>query len=281
MKITFNPTIKIKCSRINACNPNFCRGKKAIYAIDYEGNYEKLESMSDVKNATPCAISSVLSEKCAIKDNKTYIYAHEAELPDGKVDTSAIYRALSRFQDAQNQPIYVIDFNGNIQRFDNRKQASVALNIYLGSINQALNQTLEAIHGYVFIKAFDVELRDKNGKLLKDENNNPILDKEAINKLRENFLYIGRDFPIVSIDKEGNITHYQNIKEASLKTNNKRANIAHSITSKKTTQEKCVFARLGDVVLVDKFGDVVFDCDDNYVIDYNKIEKIRQNAFKK
>ena len=66
-----------------------------------------------------------------------------------------------------------------------------------------------------------------------------------------------------------------------LQTNNKRANIAHSITSKKTTQEKYVFARLGDVVLVDKFGDVVFDCDDNYVIDYNKIEKIRQNAFKK
>lgn len=304
MKITFNPTIKnyqtnykpLKSNsapmksyaNINGLNClanydlTFCsRTPRAIYAIDYDGNYEKIESISKVENAVSGAIGAVLDGRCAVFDNRTYIYADCAESSDGKIDSNAIYKAILRFQNAQNQPLYAIDFNGNLQRFNNRKEASTAFNIPLNNINQVLNHTIETTNGYVFIRAFDVEMRDKNGKLLKDENNKPILDMETINKLREGFLYAGRGFAVVSIDKKGNIIQYQNLKEAAKKTANKRENIAQALSSGKITQGKYAFARLADVVLIDEFGDVVFDENNDFVIDYDKVEEFRQMAFEK
>jgi len=295
MKITFNPTIKnyqtcFKQSKANVskhensqnlngldCATNYnlafrSRTPRAVYAIDYDGNYEKIESISKVENAVSGAIGAVLDGRCAVFDNKTYIYADYAESSDGKIDSNAIYKAILRFQNAQNQPLYAIDFNGNLQRFSNRKEASVALDIPLNNINQVLNHTIETTNGYVFIRAFDVEMRDKNGKLLKDENNKPILDMETINKLKEGFLYAGRGFAVVSIDKKGNIIQYQNLKEAAKKTANKRENIAQVLSSGKITQGKYAFARLADVV---------FDENNDFVIDYDKVEEFRQMAFEK
>ncbi len=291
MQITFNPTIKNQqryfktqnhSSAFNdVANYNLNFGKRAVYAIDYDGNYEKIESISKAKNTIPSAIEAVLNGRCTALDDKTYIYADCAETPEGKIDTNAIYKAILRFQNAQNQPIYAIDFYGNLQRFSNRKEASIAFNIPLNNINQALNHVIETTNGYAFIRAFDVEMRDKDGKLLKDENSKPILDMETINKLRERFLYAGKGFAIVSIDIKGNIIQYQNLKEAAKKTANKRENVAQVLLNGKITQGKYAYARLADVVLIDEFGDVVYDENNDFIIDYDKVEQIRQMAFKK
>ena len=256
------------------------RKPRVVYMIDYDGTYERIKNISKIEGTNKSAIGSVLCGKCTSLNNKTYIYADDVELPNGDVDINEIFKAILRFKETQNQPIYSIDYFGNVQRFENRKNASAQLHISLGDINKALNQKRNPVSGYAFVRAFDIELRDKNGKLLKSENNEPILDIYTISKLREGFLYAGKRFPVVSIDKKGNVVQYQNIKDASIKTDTKRINIDQSLLNQSITQGEYTYARLSDVVLIDEFGDVVFDKNNNFAIDFNKVNAIRKAVFK-
>lgn len=292
MKITFNPTIKNyqTCfktqkhsnafNRVANYNLNF--GKRAIYVIDYEGNYEKFESAQQAKEKYNMSnISHILTGKISTSKNKTLIYADEMELKNGEINLKAINKALLAFRDASKQPVYVIDFYGNIQKFENIASASKLLNIEQGAISSVLTQNIGVVRGCIFAKAFDIEKRDKNGKLLKNEDGSPVVDFKKINKLREDFLYVGKYFPIVSIDKDGNIEQFKDTIQASLKTNNNATNIRKSLQYGIITQEKYTYARLADVVQVDEFGDVVFDENNDFAIDYDKVEQLRQMAFER
>ena len=58
-------------------------------------------------------------------------------------------------------------------------------------------------------------------------------------------------------------------------------NIEQSIMKQSITQEKFAYVRLADVVLIDEFGDVVFDENNDFAIDYDKVEHFRRTTFKK
>lgn len=298
MKITFNPTIKnyqtnykpLKSNfapmksyaNINGldclANYNLSFGTRAIYAINYDGSYERFESAKEAANGgNQSKIIQTLQGKSSCSDGKVYVYADDLELPNGEIGPKALNMALLNFKNAQNQPIYAIDLYGNTQRFNSVKNASAVLKIGAPNIIQVLNQSLKSIGGYTFIKAFDVELRNKNGKLLKDENNNPIFDVDKMNKLREVFIYAGGKYPVVAIDKQGNAKIYKNTKEAGSSLNIK--NVAQCVCNESVAQGKYFFTRLSNVVMLDKFGDVVFDKNNDFVIDYDKVEEFRQMAF--
>ena len=51
--------------------------------------------------------------------------------------------------------------------------------------------------------------------------------------------------------------------------------------NQRTTQEKYAFARLSDIVQIDEFGDVVFDENNDFAIDYDKVEEFRRLVFDK
>ena len=305
MKVSFNPAIKYnyfkkgsptakreilssqKMPMIGALdclynyNVPFCA--RPIYAISYEGDYEKFSSAAAAaKKYNGNGVYEVLSGKrCSSSANKTYAYAEQIELPNGEVNFNAINKALLAFRDASNQPIYSIDYEGNIQRFDTPVAASKTLNVNPTYIYRVLSEETETASGYIFVKAFDVELRNKEGKLLKDENGNPAVDMDVLNKLRERFLYMGKRFPIIRIDKNGSIKRYKSINEAIIDLNTKRMNIKQSLLNSRVTQGKYTFAKLSDVVEFDEFGDVLFDENNDYKIDYDKIEKIRKIVFEK
>lgn len=302
MKITFNPAIKNQQTHFNKSNKNtavqiqtqsnlsglecvgnynlfFGRNPKPIYSIDYDGNYEKFESVQAAINKHSTVVSRILGGEISASNNKTYVYADCIELSNGEVSTDELYKTLLVFRDANSQPIYSVDYFGNIKRYNSIKDASISLGIADSNISRVLNQINITIRGYVFISAFDVEMRDKNGKLLRDENDKPVVDTKAIDKVRENFLKIGKNYSIVRIDKDGNVTRFKNIKEASENSSNSAYAIRQSLTENAKYPKNYAYVRLSDVVLLNKFGDVVYDENNDFAIDYKKIERIRQQYF--
>ena len=148
-------------------------------------------------------------------------------------------------------------------------------------ISQILTGIRGASRNYTFIKAFDVEKRDENYRILNGKNGNPIIDMEAINKAKEGFLYKKHSFPVIRVDKNGEIKIYSCIQDAADDMNHPKKLIQQSITNQSITQGNYTFARLSSVVQLDENNNVVYDEKNNYVIDLAKVEALRKATFKK
>lgn len=302
MKITFNPIVKnnqnyfkpqkTKISQwqdkanLNGLdcvmNYNLSFGKRAVYVVNYDGSYQKFDSAKTIKRKfNTTNVDSVLNGKNIASGDKIFVYADELEQKNGEVNPQVINKVILGFRDANSQPIYSIDYFGNIQKFDNISDVAIELGISKSQVSLVLSGRRPTAGEYIFVKAFDVELRDRNGKILKDENNNPIVDVDLINKLREKFIYKDREYPILRVDRKGNVKHYKNLQEAALDMNCKKINIEQSLRNGKTTCKDYTFVRMSDVVQIDEFGDVVFDEDNNPVVDYVKVEEVRKSVFEK
>lgn len=304
MKISFNPIINfnqvyaIKANKknqpqikqsveltgldcISNYNMPFC--SKAIYAIKYNGDYVKYPNH---KIASACLGSSSDSiEKIAngefhSSNGMTFAYSDQVETK-GKVDPQKLGVALLAFRNADNQPIYSIDSSGNFERHSSIMVASEKTGISRTLISQILTGIRGASRNYTFIKAFDVEKRDENYRILNGKNGNPIIDMEAINKAKEGFLYKKHSFPVIRVDKNGEIKIYSCIQDAADDMNHPKKLIQQSITNQSITQGNYTFARLSSVVQLDENNNVVYDEKNNYVIDLAKVEALRKATFKK
>lgn len=260
-------------------NIPFCAGN-SVYAINYDGSYEKIDSAAEAcKKYDSVAIYSCLNGKTYASDGKVFVYADEIENREGKIDSSAFVSVLSNFKYSNGQPIYSIDIDGNIQRFDCAQDMSKKLNINLDRISQILSENMETTKGYTFIRAFDVEMRDENGNLLLDENNKPIVDRKKINKAREKFLNAEKNSQIICVNKDCEIKRYKNLKEVANDMNCAYQNVAKALSSTRIIENKYILLRLSDFVLTDKFGDIVFDEDNNFAIDTDKVKNTIKIAF--
>lgn len=303
MKITFNPiyssNISTKQNKINASNPqqnsktqnlnglecisgyniHFC-AKTPVYIINYDGSYEKFESQAEAgKKHGGFTIRSCLDGKIYASGSKILVYADEFENPDKEVNTSAINKILLNFKYASKQPLYSIDFSGNIQRYDSVKEATEKTGISQSEISNILSGKSEISKGYTFAKAFDIESRDENGKLMLDENDKPIVDIKKLNKARENFLKTKKNFPIVSINKNGEIKLYQNSKEIADELGTTKNNIIDAVYNDNVVSNNYIFMRLSDIVEIDEFGNIMYDENNDYKLDEAKIRNIIRDRF--
>lgn len=303
MKISFNPIYKLNnqikqnnCSTPNTSAPSktsqmngldcisnynipFCAGGP-VYAINYDGSYEKIDSASEAcKKYNNAAIYSCLSAKTYATGGRVFVYADEIEDKKGEIDFEVLVNMLSNFKYSNAQPVYSIDSEGNIQRFNCAKDMSKKLNITLDRISQVFSQNIDTARNYTFVKAFDVELRDEKGNLLLDENNNPIVDTKAINKAREKFLNVSKNVPIICAQKDGKITRYQNTKEVSQGLDVPYMTISAAISATRPVSGEYLLFRLSDIVKRDKFGDVQYDENNDYQLDLNKISRYLKDYF--
>lgn len=260
---------------------NLAFGKRAVYAIKYDGSYQKFESVKDACNAFGISnINNTLNGITSASNGAVFAYADTLEEKDGTINPQALKKLLSGFEVASNQPIYMIDIHGTIHRFDKPTQAIEELHISQSQISELLNKNKGTVKGYVAIRAFDVDLRNESGALLKDKNGQQMIDRKKINKLRENFLY-AKNFPIAKIDSKGNIKQYANTEKAALDTNRKKRDIYSSLNTGRIISESFFFVRLSDIVARDANKDVVFDENNNFVIDDNKIQEFVKSRFRK
>lgn len=253
---------------ISNYNISFC--SKAVYVIDYDGTYEKYPKINDAKQKYGQSVNSILNGEHFASGHKTFAYSSGIEDLEGNVNVDKLHKALLAFRDAKMQPIYAVDYQGNLLRFDNIIEAEKNLNIARELITSVLLDKAKVKSGYTFVKAFEIEERDENAKLRYDENHNPIILQKHLNKVRENFLYSPQNYPIASIDKKGNVVIYRNIDEIVSSTKSSKGNIIQAIANSRTSYG-LAYVKLKDIVLTDKDGNVLYNPDGTYMLDDKKI----------
>lgn len=262
-------------------NIPFC-SHDGIYVFDYDGSYERLETAADAvrkynaKNVYHCA-----SSERYIANNKVFVYADEIESVYGRFIPGTIQKVLLNFKYAKNQPFYSVDIDGNIQRFDCASSAAEALEIQTPKIYRIAAGTPKTAKGYVFLKAFDIERRDKHGKILLDENGKPLVDMKKINKARESFLHVRQNYPIISVSKDGTIKPYKNVKEFMSDTECSYQVAINAIGIEKIIQDKYILLRMEDFVEIDRFGDVLYDENNDFKLNLDKINQTAAKYFNK
>lgn len=261
-------------------NYNLSFGRKCVYAFDKYGNYKQYGSVKAAQQEHGIGVKKVLSGEVCVSNAFTFAYASDIENKDGGFDMQALKNVMDNFKLAKNQPIYSIDFSGNIMKYDSIGAANSELGINVTNISSVLNGVNKLASGYMFVDAFDVEKRDAAFKLICDEDGNPVLDKKAINKARENFLYSSYNFPIVRVGVDGDVTVFESVSDLTQKTKYGKNYIFTAIKS----QQKCygyAFTKLADVVAKDKNDNVLYNEDGTFMIDSEKVNAHIQRVFKR
>ena len=289
MKITFNPlkfntttknyknnnqtvdTIKnfntnsLEC--LSAYNIAFCSRKpRAVYAINYDGTYQKIESGAKAKELYGSAVSLVLKKQSYATKNTTFVYADEIEEKDGSIKGSSIKKILTRFRKNTGQAVYAVDFYGKITKYNSIKECAEGTKVPYQHINQIIEGRYPVGKGFVFAKAFDIELRDSKGKIMLDDEENPILDIDLIYKMRENFLKKSKLPPVALIDKKCNVEIFENYQKAAEEKNIDSDELMLALRRGRPTKGLMI-VNLDNVVKYDENGDVLYDADGNYEID--------------
>ena len=260
-------------------NYNVSFGIQPVYAFCYDGTYEKYPMLKTIVEQDGRGVGLVLDGKILTSNGKTYVYAKDVEKRDGSIRPETIGKVMKNFQLAKNQPIYSIDYQGNLTRFDCRGTASSELGVKHANISSVLNGVDKTASGYMFVNAFDVEKRDAEFKLIYDEDGNPAIDNKAINKARENFLYAPRNYPLVRIGKNGDVTSFRNVSAVVKQTKVNKSTVLNSISATQVYQEN-LYVKLADVVAKDKDDNVLYNDDGTYMIDSAKVNEYRRRAFK-
>ena len=259
MKISFNPLISnnhqaIQNKAYKSDSPNnymnrqsaleclanynisFCR--REVIVVHYDGSYERFPSATAAEKKYGSGLRSVLSGAGYASGEVTCVYADECTMEDDKISPVCLKRILNNFSYASKRPIYAIDFYGNIQRFENKGDASEKLGISDATIYNILNDSTRA-GDYIFVRAADVEKRDENFRLLYEDEGKPKIDIEAINQARTVFLCLSKKYPIVTIDVDGNTRIYKDT-EAMAKDLQNCANLSAQLDVKMDSLRKRV-----------------------------------------
>lgn len=282
---TTNKQSSLKEHNLNAleCMSNynipFC-SHGLVYAINYDGSCEKFENAMQAANKYKnYNVYRCLRGETYVSCGKVFVYADKNKNITDEVAPEIVKRALLNFGYANNQPIYSIDVDGNLKRYESARAASNELSMPKSEINAILSDNLATIWKYTFVKALDVETRDEKGKLLFDENNNPTIDVRAINKAREKFLQMQKNALMIRVSKDGEIKRYKNLKEVMADMGCSYTVARNALFETKIIQEKYILLRLEKFVKTDENGDVVYDENNDFQLDYDEIAKAKKMYF--
>ena len=141
--------------------------KKAIYAVDSNGNYQRFESRKEASETLGLDDSSIthcLNGKVRTVGNYTFVRAIDVEKinEDGSI---SIVIDNNLFKKTLSKALYAIAKDGSYTRFSSRKEAADTLKLDPPSITHCLNGRGKTVGGYIFVRASDVETIDENGNI--------------------------------------------------------------------------------------------------------------------
>ena len=262
-------------------NQNIAFCSTSIYMINYDGSYEKFDTVSAAAKKSKInskSIYSVLNGKADSVKQKTCMFSQDVEDDEGEPLPGIIKLAINSFSDNKKMPIYAINHKGEYIRFDNHKEASKELGIVYSSIASILDNQKSIAKGWTFISAFEIEKRNKHGKILQDQNGFPVIDKEKIKKAKEKFLESPNNSPIIAIDKNLNTRIFENLNAAHKELDITPSQIYQAIYEKHSLKGYA-FEKLNEVVERNKNGEILYDANNNYLLDEEKIKKIAHKSF--
>ena len=261
-------------------NNNLTFGKTSIYAVNVNGGQEAVRKFESIAQASreldvsKRSISAVLDGANHVTSNYFFYYADDLERGQSQkeINRKLINSVPSQLDNAYSQPIYALCLNGEYRRFNSPKEASQELDVPYSKISRSLRQGEKGAicNNFTFVKASNVERRDVNGV--------PILSVKELNQQRERFLKAAT-CPIVVITESMEIEIFPSQKEVEDKFNIMSSNLSHAINHGPKAYKGRVYVRLEDVVARNKKKELIFDENNDFVLDELKIKQVYFQGF--
>ncbi len=268
--------MNINCNANNYLN--FC--KNPIYAINVKEGAGSLRKFDSIASASKelripnTSISSVLSGKNYVTADYSFFYANDFNfaLSNEDIQRRILNSVQANLENAYSQPIYAIDLQGNYRRFNNPKETALYFDIEHGEISRFLKaDTRNPIcKNHVLVKASSVENRNQQGV--------PILSVKALNQARNMFLK-ATSCPIVAISESKNVEILRSQKAVMEKFKISSSRLSTVLSEGPKASKGRVFVKLDDVVVRNKKNELVFDNDNNFVLDEKKIHEYWLHGF--
>lgn len=271
----FNYVSSLQC--LANQNIAFC-AKKPVYAMDKDYHliyFDSAQRASLILGVNDSGIASVLKGRNHLAGEYTFAYAADIEIKnkDGKkeVKPEAIERLKENFQKAKTMPAYVLDYDGNIKRYDSETKAAQAIDTTLKVVNKAACGYSYLANKHIIIPANEIELRDKKGDVILGTDSKPLLNYE---KVRQELAKFSRTqfAPVCAIDYLGNIQRFDNKQKLTEKQNTSLSTASSCLNNGKPTRDK-IFVYENDILFRDEFGKTRKDINGNYIYDLSEINK--------
>ncbi len=154
------------------------------------------------------------------------------------------------------KPLYVIDKNGDYQKFEDRKSAKEALSIPIDGIDRCLQGKRLSSHGYGFVYADKIETINNRGEKIIDE-------KKLADKISEIVPAIeaepkSRPFYCISL-KDGSVQKFNERSEAAKALSMSKGNVAQCLQGKRAYTHEYTFVYAEEIETLDENGNAVLD----------------------
>lgn len=259
-------------------------GVREVYVISYDGKYKKFRELIDVANEygiKPKNLSACLNGKSFLAENYVVIHASNIEIEDKdgqKIpDSEKIKKALQNFAFANSQPVYSLNYSG-VQRHENATSASMDCEVYYANLQNAIKNKDGFLSDYLFVKAFHIEARDENGKLIAYANNEPKIDNSILSQYMDK--YLSKTNAVVMINQDGTYQIFNSPKDVEDKIGIRKQNIAKCTGGFVNTVQGHKFVRLREVVSRNSSGLPILNPQGGITISKDKIEEYRKISFK-
>ena len=257
---------------------NFC--KNPIYALNVKGGDNALREFDSIADASEelgiprTSISGVLSGKNYVTSDYSFFYVRDFDrnMSKEQIQGRLINSIQSVLENAYSQPIYAIDLQGRYRRFNNPKEAAAYFNISHGEMSRFLKADTKnpICKKHVLVKASSVEKRNPQGV--------SILSVKAINQARDKFLK-ATTCPIVAISQSRKVEILESQKAVVEKYNISATRLSTVLNDGPKASKGYVFVRLDDVVARGRGKELLFDEENNFILDDTKIQQCYAKGF--
>lgn len=179
---------------------------RPFYAINKNGEYQKFERNADATKELGVHHSKItlcLNGKRDTSGGFAFVYADEVESFDENGNLTLNFNVDNeKFDQRTPIPVYAINRNGRIKKFNSIGEAATKLSLPNRNIKSCILGERETVLGYSFISADEVETVDKNGEIKIDYTK----FKEKFQQVIKNAVYV--------VNGNGNFKRYDSSIEA-------------------------------------------------------------------
>lgn len=255
------------------------KSRVPVYKVLPNGKYEKYESVEKLACELGLNAESinkkVKSGFCMINGIAVVSSLYfEDETFEGEVNLDTYNQIIDEFNKIKKDSICAIFSDGSYKIYDSIIQASNDTKAKYSLITSIINNASDRLttNGKItFERLAKVAKKDKDGKFVLDENGALQVDERLIAKTREVFL--DTTFaPVVLILPDGSYQVYDRAKTLKEERGIKDSHLTLMLNCAKSIGG-CTAVRMKDVASRDKNGILIFDENNNYIVDRNMIEQ--------
>ncbi len=230
-----------------------------FYLIDENGNYTKFNTIEEAHESLNISYNNILS--CILgRQNKTsqYLFTKasdiEIENEDGtiSIDKTKLQEAMEVLN---KSAVYLIDKDGNYERYNTRTEAGKAISVSLQDISAAAKGRKKTIHGYIALNANEVEKIAQDGTIIVDTEK----IKETIKTANETRTIDVSENGFYAIDKNKNYKKFFSITDAKNELGIQYIRILNCLLNLENAANGYVFALGEDIDIQDKEGALIPD----------------------